>query len=102
MSIGMLVLGCAQEEIHSGKGPVHAAKQPAQYAASYGECHAYAAAGAPKTGDAAQWKPRLAKGMEGLVLSVKNGLGVMPAGGMCSTCSDDDYKALISYMLTPQ
>jgi cytochrome c5 len=81
---------------------VQAAEQPPQYAASCGACHAYAVAGAPKTGDAAQWEPRLAKGMEALVSSVKNGLGVMPAGGMCTTCSDDDYKALITYMSTPQ
>ena len=81
---------------------VQAVEQPPQYAASCSACHAYAVAGAPKTGDAAQWEPRLAKGMEALVSSVKNGLGVMPAGGMCTTCSDDDYKALITYMSTPQ
>ena len=81
---------------------VQAAEQPPQYAGSCGACHAYAVAGAPKTGDAAQWEPKLAKGMEALVSSVKNGLGVMPAGGMCTTCSDDDYKALITYMSTPQ
>ena len=79
-----------------------AAEQPPQNAPSCGACHAYAVAGAPKTGDAAQWEPRLAKGMEALVSSVRNGLGVMPAGGMCTTCSDDDYKALITYMSTPQ
>ena len=81
---------------------VQAAEQPPQYAASCGACHAYAVAGAPKTGDAAQWEPRLAKGMEALVSSVKNGLGVMPAGGMCTTCSDDEHEALITYMSTPQ
>ena len=81
---------------------VQAAEQPPQYAASCGACHAYAVAGALKTGDAAQWEPKLAKGMEALVSSVKNGLGIMPAGGMCTTCSDDDYKALITYMATPQ
>ena len=102
MSVVTLALGCAQDKTHLGKGPAQAAEQPPQYAASCGACHAYAAAGAPKTGDVAQWEPRLAKGMEALVLSVKNGLGVMPAGGMCATCSDDEYKALISYMSTPQ
>lgn len=81
---------------------VQAAEQPPQYAASCGACHAYAVAGAPKTGDAEQWAPRLEKGMDALLSSVKNGLGVMPAGGLCTTCSDDDYKALITYMSTPQ
>ncbi|MBL6907825.1 c-type cytochrome [Luminiphilus sp.] len=81
---------------------VQAAEQPAQYAASCGACHAVGVAGAPKTGDPAQWEPRLAKGMEALVASVKNGLGVMPPGGLCAGCSDDDYKALITYMAAPQ
>jgi cytochrome c5 len=40
--------------------------------------------------------------MEALVASVKNGLGVMPPGGLCAGCSDDDYKALITYMAAPQ
>ena len=56
---------------------VQAAEQPAQYAASCGACHA-------------------------VVASVKNGLGVMPPGGLCAGCSDDDYKALITYMAAPQ
>ena len=81
---------------------VQAAEQPSQYAASCGACHAVGVAGAPKTGDPAQWEPRLAKGMEALVASVKNGLGVMPPGGLCAGCSDDDYKALITYMAAPQ
>ncbi|MDG1033242.1 MAG: c-type cytochrome [Luminiphilus sp.] len=81
---------------------VQAAEPPAQYAASCGACHAVGVAGAPKTGDPAQWEPRLAKGMEALVASVKNGLGVMPPGGLCAGCSDDDYKALITYMAAPQ
>ena len=81
---------------------VQAAEQHAQYAASCGACHAVGVAGAPKTGDPAQWEPRLAKGMEALVASVKNGLGVMPPGGLCAGCSDDDYKALITYMAAPQ
>ena len=34
---------------------VQAAEQPPQYAASCGACHAVGVAGAPKTGDAAQW-----------------------------------------------
>ena len=99
MSMGAIVSGCSVEQESQDIG---AAEQPPQYAASCGACHAYAVAGAPRTGDAAQWEPRLAKGMEALVSSVKNGLGVMPAGGMCTACSDDDHKALIAYMSTPQ
>jgi cytochrome c5 len=81
---------------------VQAQEVQAKYAQACMACHAGGVAGAPKTGDAAQWEPRLAKGMEALVSSVKNGLGVMPPGGLCNGCSDDDYKALITYMSTPQ
>lgn len=65
-------------------------------------CHAAGVAKAPKLGSAEDWKPRLAKGMDNLVLSVKNGLGAMPPRGMCNDCSDADYKALIVYMSTPK
>ena len=61
-------------------------------------CHASGAAGAPKTHDAAAWAPRLAKGMDVLVGSVKNGLNAMPPRGLCMDCTDAEYKALIEYM----
>ncbi len=72
-----------------------------KYAKSCQVCHANGAANAPKTGDAAAWEPRLAKGMDTLVQSVSNGLNAMPPKGMCFDCSDEDYKALIQYMATP-
>jgi cytochrome c5 len=57
---------------------------------------------APKLGSAEDWKPHMAKGMDKLVASVKNGMGAMPPRGMCNDCSDADYKALIVYMSTPK
>lgn len=63
-------------------------------------CHAAGVAGAPKSGDAAAWEPRIAKGMDVLLLSVKNGLNAMPPMGMCFDCSDDEYMELIKYMST--
>jgi cytochrome c5 len=73
-----------------------------KYAKSCQVCHANGAANAPKTGDAAAWEPRMAKGMDVLVASVANGLNAMPPKGMCFDCSDDDYKALIEYMAKGQ
>ena len=72
-----------------------------KYNKSCAVCHATGAANAPKTGDAAAWEPRLAKGMDVLVASVGNGMNAMPPKGMCFDCSDDDYKALIEYMAKP-
>jgi cytochrome c5 len=65
-------------------------------------CHAAGVANAPKFGSAADWQPRLAKGADKLLASVKNGLNAMPPRGMCNDCSDADYKALIAYMSTPK
>jgi cytochrome c5 len=61
-------------------------------------CHDQGVAGAPKTGDAEAWAPRLEKGMDTLMASVKNGLNAMPPMGMCMDCTDEDYMALIEYM----
>ena len=61
-------------------------------------CHANGAAGAPKTGVASDWAPRMEKGMDALVQSVANGLNAMPPKGMCMDCSADDFKALIEHM----
>ncbi|ADN74515.1 cytochrome c class I [Ferrimonas balearica DSM 9799] len=61
-------------------------------------CHEMGIAGAPKVKDAAAWEPRLGKGMDALVSSVKTGLNAMPPGGMCMDCTDEDLKAAIEYM----
>ncbi len=72
-----------------------------KYNKSCAVCHATGAANAPKTGDAAAWEPRLAKGMDTLVASVASGLNAMPPKGMCFDCSDEDVKALIEFMAKP-
>lgn len=73
----------------------------AKYNKSCSVCHAGGVAGAPKTGDAQAWEPRMAKGLDALLASVKNGLNAMPPMGMCFDCSDEEYKELIKYMATP-
>ncbi len=69
-----------------------------RYAKTCALCHGNGAAGAPKTGNAEQWAPRLKKGMDTLVENAKNGIGAMPPKGMCFDCSDAEYQALIEYM----
>jgi cytochrome c5 len=65
-------------------------------------CHASGAAGAPKTGAAEQWAPRLAKGMDTLVANAIKGVNAMPPKGMCFDCSEADMKALIEFMSKAQ
>jgi cytochrome c5 len=63
-------------------------------------CHAAGVAGAPKLGSSEDWAARIAKGKEVLYQSSINGLApAMPAKGMCFSCSDDDLKALVDYMV---
>ncbi|MEY2908553.1 MAG: hypothetical protein RLZZ602_1076 [Pseudomonadota bacterium] len=80
--------------------PVSAEPNMDKYNKSCVMCHATGAAGAPKAHDAAAWEPRMAKGMDALVASVKNGLNAMPPTGLCADCSDEEYKELITYMAT--
>lgn len=62
-------------------------------------CHATGALNAPKTGDKAVWqKLKQEKGMDKLVQATKNGMPQMPAGGLCSQCSNQDFQELIEYM----
>ena len=69
-----------------------------KYQTTCSTCHASGLAGAPKKGDQAAWAPRLAKGEDALLNSVKNGFNAMPAKGMCTDCSDDQLKALVKYV----
>lgn len=55
-------------------------------------------AGAPKSHDTAAWAPRLKQDMDTLVATTKAGKGAMPPGGMCTDCTDDDYKNVIKFM----
>ena len=63
-------------------------------------CHAAGVLGAPKLGDKAGWEPRLAKGAETLYANAINGINNMPAMGTCASCSEDDIKAIVDYMIS--
>jgi len=69
------------------------------YQMSCNACHGTGAAGAPMLGDAGAWEARMEKGMDALMSNVVNGVGAMPARGICMACSDDDLQAIVNYML---
>lgn len=73
----------------------------AKYEKSCKGCHGTGAAGAPVAGNAMDWEPRIAKGIDALLASVKNGFGNMPPKGLCADCTDADFTALIKFMSTP-
>jgi cytochrome c5 len=69
------------------------------YNASCMACHGTGAAGAPKVGDIAAWKPRLAQGEATLIKHAIVGLNAMPPKGMCMTCSDEEITAAVEHMI---
>ncbi|MDN5561912.1 c-type cytochrome [Psychrobacter glacincola] len=69
------------------------------YDNSCAACHDSGALNAIKKGDSAKWQQLIKqKSMPTLINSVKSGMTQMPAGGLCNSCSDDDYRKLIEYM----
>lgn len=66
-------------------------------------CHASGAAGAPKTGDKADWGPRIAQGKDTLYKHALEGFtgakGAMPAHGGNPALSEDEVKAAVDYMV---
>ena len=72
-----------------------------KYMASCFACHSTGAAGAPKVGAgmAAEWEPRLEKGLDAVVQNAINGINTMPAKGLCFDCTDEDLRAIVEYMI---
>lgn len=63
-------------------------------------CHAAGVAGAPKLGAVEDWAPRIAKGLDMLVASSIEGIPPgMPAKGLCMSCSEDDLRNTIAWMI---
>jgi len=63
-------------------------------------CHGSGVLGAPKIHVAADWQPRIdEKGLDQVWKNAINGINQMPAKGTCMSCSDDDIKAAIDYMI---
>lgn len=90
----------AAAETAVAEAPAAAAKSGEDiYKTSCMACHAAGVANAPKFGDAAAWAPRIANGMDALMANAIKGLNAMPPKGTCMTCSDDDLRAAIQYMV---
>ncbi|HHJ3200923.1 TPA: cytochrome c5 family protein [Vibrio parahaemolyticus] len=62
-------------------------------------CHASGVNGAPKSGNADDWAPRIAQGKDVLVKHALEGFNAMPAKGTCMDCSDDEVIAAINHMI---
>ena len=89
----------AAAESQAADEPAAAVDGQQVYQAACQACHAAGVAGAPKLGDKEAWAPRIAKGEDALLASVNNGLNAMPPKGACMSCSEDDLRAAVEYMV---
>ena len=62
-------------------------------------CHEAGVGGAPKFGDKAAWKDRIAQGVNTLHDHAIAGIRAMPPKGTCMACSDDEIKEAVDYMV---
>ena len=69
------------------------------YRTACAACHMTGAAGAPKTGDKAAWKARIAAGMDTMVLNAIKGKGAMPPKGGRMNLTDAQIKSAVAYMV---
>jgi len=62
-------------------------------------CHSTGVSGAPVFGDLAAWQPRMDKGEDTLLGTMKNGINAMPPMGTCMNCSDEELQASLHHMV---
>lgn len=72
------------------------------YETSCFACHATGVANAPKSHDQAAWAPYVATGMDTMLKIAIQGKGAMPPRGTAMNASDDELRAAIEYMISPQ
>lgn len=85
-------------------GQVNAADKGEQiYKQACFVCHTTGVAGAPKLGDVADWKARIAQGEKVLIEHAIKGYqgkkGIMPPKGGRTDISDENVAAAVSYMI---
>ena len=93
--VGEVVVVAGGEQAASSGGGAEALYNKVCHA-----CHGAGLAGAPKTGDIAGWKTRIAQGNDILYKNAIDGKNLMPAKGGAMSASDDDIKAAVDYMIS--
>lgn len=96
----LVALAACSEPAATPPSPLRPAdpKIAALYAQTCEACHSHPGSGAPQTGDARAWAPRMAQGMDVLLDHTLGGYQGMPPLGSCMDCTEDEFAALIRYM----
>ncbi len=101
--VGELVVASAATVANGVIPTAKAADGKGTYDKACTACHAAGVAGAPKLGDKAAWKDRIAQGNDTLYTHAIKGYqgkkGMMPAKGGNMSLSDADVKASVDYMV---
>lgn len=105
VSVGMIdtVMPSATANQDGKAAPGAAGGGKATYDTTCAACHTAGVAGAPKLGDKAAWKDRIAKGEAALTGNAIKGFqgksGFMPPKGGSAALKDDEVKAAVQYMV---
>lgn len=91
--------GCGGAVVATATGGAGAKSAEDIYNTNCMACHSTGAAGAPKLGDAGEWAGRLGKGADQLYTNAINGFKGMPPKGLCMSCSDDELKSVVDYIV---
>ncbi len=62
-------------------------------------CHGTGMSDIPQLGDAEHWALRTSKGMEALYNAALYGVNAMPPMGLCDSCTEEQVKAAVDYMV---
>lgn len=90
----------AGEACAAGGAATEGPKDPEQvYNTFCMACHMTGASNAPILGNVEQWAPRITNGMDTMYSNAINGIGAMPARGVCMDCSDEDIQATVDYIV---
>ncbi len=94
-ALAVAVAGC---DGGTGSDPSHPGEQIyTRYCFSW---HAAGVAGAPRTGDAEAWAPRIDKGREALIEASIEGIPPgMPPRGLCTECTEEEIGAAVDYII---
>lgn len=86
---------CGSASAAVASGPKDAADI---YKSSCSACHGSGAMGAPKFGTS-DWVEKAASGIDILTANAIAGINAMPPRGTCASCSDEEIKQTIQYMI---
>lgn len=88
---------CGQAAAAVASGPLSGEAVYNQFCVA---CHSAGVGGAPILGAADAWAPRIAQGNDTLWDHTINGINAMPPKGTCMSCSDEELRGAMDYMVS--